>query len=82
MKLQNTAKPAGDLLEGDAEAAAYLRQQPRTIRDWRNRRALPHIKVTSKVILFRRSDLDAWLDRHAVTIAPVRVRTLPQGGAA
>lgn len=68
-------------MEGDAEAAKYLRQQPRTIREWRHTRGLPHIKVTSKVILFRRADLDAWLDRHAVTIPPVRQIQIVGGAA-
>lgn len=81
MKVQNAiAMPAGEVFD-EPQAAAYLHQKPRTIRLWRHARGLPHIKVTGKVILYRRADLDGWLDRHAVTIAPVRVRTLPQGGA-
>ena len=56
----------------DLQASAFLAVEPRTLRDWRHKRGLPHIKLTSKVIRYRRSDLDAWLSRHAVTM-----RTLP-----
>lgn len=53
-------KPAGDVLD-EALACDYLHQTPRTLRDWRKRRGLPHCKVTAKVILYRKGDLDAWL---------------------
>lgn len=55
----------GEVLS-EPEAAAYLHQKPRTIRLWRTRRGLPHLKVTGKVILYRKSELDNWLDRHRV----------------
>jgi hypothetical protein len=54
----------------EAEAAAYLHQKPRTIRDWRARRGLPCFKPTAKVTLYRRADLDAWLDRSRVAFPP------------
>jgi hypothetical protein len=57
----------------EAEAAAYLHQKPRTIRDWRAQRGLPCFKPTAKVTLYRRADLDAWLDRTRVAFPP-RVR--------
>jgi excisionase family DNA binding protein len=64
-----TAAPAaGDLLT-DTQAAALLAVQPRTLRLWRHTRGLPHIRLTSKVIRYRRSDLDAWLARRYVAIA-------------
>jgi len=63
-----TAKQAGDLLT-DAEAAALLSVETRTLRLWRHTRGLPHIRLTSKVIRYRRTDLDAWLGRHFVQIA-------------
>jgi len=56
---------ATDLLT-EAQAADYLHQKPRTIRLWRNRRGLPCFKPTSKVTLFRRADLDAWLERSRI----------------
>ena len=54
----------------EAEAAAYLHQKPRTIRDWRATRGLPCFKPTAKVTLYRRQDLDAWLDRSRVAFPP------------
>ena len=59
---------ASDLLD-EIQAAAYLVIKPRTLRLWRNSRGLPHLKITSKEIRYRRSDLDGWLNRHRVCIA-------------
>lgn len=53
----------------EAEAAAFLRQKPRTLRLWRRTRALPHLKLTAKTILYRRSDLEGWLERQRTVIA-------------
>jgi len=50
------------------EAALYLRQKPRTIRLWMQSRGLPFCKVTSKVLLFYRKDLDEWLARMRTAI--------------
>ena len=60
------ASPA-DILT-DEQAAALLGIESRTLRLWRHTRGLPHIKITSKVIRYRRSDLDGWLNRHTVAI--------------
>jgi excisionase family DNA binding protein len=68
IKVQTSpANQAGDLLT-DTEAAALLSVEPRTLRLWRHTRGLPHIRLTSKVIRYRRCDLDAWLGRHFVQI--------------
>ncbi len=63
----NTPDPTRPMTED--EAARYLRQKPRTLRLWRSTRALPHLKLTQKVVLYRRSDLDRWLERHMQAIA-------------
>ncbi|MDQ6632483.1 MAG: helix-turn-helix domain-containing protein [Verrucomicrobiota bacterium] len=60
---QNLLANRDDLLS-EKEAAEYLHQKPRTLRLWRIRRALPHFKPTTKVILYSRSDLDGWLLTH------------------
>ena len=61
----------------EAEAAAYLHQKPRTIRDWRATRGLPCFKPTAKVTLYKRADLDAWLERTRVSFPPrSRVRSV------
>ena len=64
---QTPVANAGELLT-DAQAAAILSVEPRTLRLWRHTRGLPHIRITSKVIRYRRPDLDAWLGRHYVAI--------------
>lgn len=56
---------AGDLLT-EAQAASILTVEPRTVRLWRKTRGLPHVKITSKVVRIRRTDLDAWMERHLV----------------
>lgn len=55
-------------LMSDKEAAEYLRITSRTLRLWRAVRGLPFIKITSKEIRYRRSDLDSWLNRHRVEV--------------
>ncbi len=47
------------------QVAEYLHQNERTIRLWR-KRGMPHIKLSAKSVLYRRSDLDKWLDARAV----------------
>lgn len=51
-----------------AEAAFYLKVKPRTLRLWRTRRGLPFLRITGKHVLFRRTDLDKWLDQHRTAI--------------
>lgn len=53
-----------DVLD-ESEAAAYLHQKPRTLRIWRTR-GLPFYKPSAKVILYKRADLDAWLDKFRI----------------
>jgi hypothetical protein len=51
----------------DESAAAYVGGvKARAVRDWRTRRGLPFIKITSKVCRIRRADLDKWLTQHRV----------------
>jgi excisionase family DNA binding protein len=52
----------------DPQACAYLHIESRTLRLWRHERGLPHMKITSKVILYRRSDLDKWLNKHRIAV--------------
>lgn len=64
------ASSVGELLT-DEQAAAFLSVEPRTLRLWRQTRALPFCRLTPKVIRYRRADLDAWLDRSRTVISPV-----------
>jgi excisionase family DNA binding protein len=66
--LNHSAGPAPDLLNY-AGAAELLQQQPRTIRLWARTRGLPHYKPTAKVVLFRRAEILAWLERSRVVLA-------------
>ncbi len=62
--------PAPDLqLLTDGEAAEMLGIKPRTLRLWRNSRALPHLRLTAKSIRYRRQDLEKWLERSLVVIS-------------
>ncbi|MFH0880248.1 MAG: helix-turn-helix domain-containing protein [Lentisphaerota bacterium] len=61
-------KKASDNLERPswmrrAAAAKHLGISGRTLSDWQNRRLIPFVKVSRKVVLFRASDLDAALGR-------------------
>ena len=53
----------------DAQAAEYLAVQSRTLRLWRHTRGLPHIRISNRVLRYRKTDLDAWLARRFVTIS-------------
>jgi excisionase family DNA binding protein len=45
-------------------AAAFLRVQPRTIQEWMRKRLIPHVKLPSGAVRFRRSQLIAWIEKH------------------
>jgi len=53
----------------EEQAAEFLTVKPRTLRLWRQTRALPHIRISSKEIRYRASDLDEWLARRRTVIA-------------
>jgi excisionase family DNA binding protein len=48
------------------DAAAYLNVSERTISDWQRKRIIPHVKAGKKCVLFKRSDLDAAMNRFTV----------------
>lgn len=52
----------------EAQVAQALGILPRTVRLWRKTRGLPYLRLTGKVVRFRRSDLDRWLSEHSVAI--------------
>ena len=49
----------------ERQAAEYLKVEPRTLRQWRKCRGLPHIKISSTVIRYRIGDLEKWLNQLA-----------------
>ena len=63
---KNRIPPATDYLCGQREAAQYARVSTRTISDWQSRKLIPYIKPARKLVLFRRSDIDAALTKFMV----------------
>ncbi|MGW5522271.1 helix-turn-helix transcriptional regulator [Gordonia sp. NPDC003950] len=49
------------------EAAAYVCSTPRTLEQFRYLGKGPKYYKLGQKVVYRRSDLDAWLDAHAVT---------------
>lgn len=48
-------------------AAAYLGLELRTLEDWRSKLTGPRfVRVSTRAVRYRRSDLDAWLDSQTV----------------
>ena len=47
------------------ETAEYLRVAEHTLENWRYRRTGPRFLKAGGRVLYRRSDLDAWLDANA-----------------
>lgn len=54
-----------DLLEQE-DAAAYLRKAPRTLEQWRHQGRGPAYSKSGRTVLYRRRDLDAWVDANRV----------------
>jgi len=52
----------------DGQLSALLNTNPRTLRLWRHTRGLPYIRITSKVIRYRRADIDEWLAQRRVAM--------------
>jgi excisionase family DNA binding protein len=48
------------------EAARYIGVTPATLRVWVSRRRVPFVRV-GRLVRFRRSDLDKYLDRNLVS---------------
>jgi excisionase family DNA binding protein len=55
-----------DYCRGQSEAARYCRVSPRTISAWQTRGLIAFLKPSRKIVLFRKRDLDAALDRFTV----------------
>ena len=47
------------------EAADYLRTSPRTLQRWRDRRWGPRFSKIGGGVRYRRTDLDAFIEKHA-----------------
>jgi predicted DNA-binding transcriptional regulator AlpA len=69
MKHNATVNLTGVDVLDDKQVSALLNTNPRTLRLWRHTRGLPFVRITSKVIRYRRADIDDWLARRRVAIA-------------
>jgi excisionase family DNA binding protein len=58
----------GERLLGCTEAAAYVGVSVPTLRHWRRRGLVPHVRVSGSIYRYRASDLDRFL--AARTIEP------------
>jgi FixJ family two-component response regulator len=58
------AKPLSEILDGQPlitpQIAEYLQVSERTVANYRAE-GMPHIKITARRCLYRRSDVDKWL---------------------
>jgi len=60
---------ADDRLLPPREAAEYLGVGLIALRDWRYRRiGPPYIRLGHRTVRYRKSDLDAWLERQRVVM--------------
>lgn len=58
---------AGGTWDNDT-AAAYIGCTPLTLRQWVSRRRVPFVRV-GRLVRFRKSDLDDWLEKNRVPVA-------------
>lgn len=67
----STATCQSDLLTTQ-EAAKFLGMSPGSLEVWRSekRYSIPYVKV-GRLVRYRRSDLEAWLESRTVSCAPV-----------
>jgi len=68
--LSDQARPAvaNDILD-DRALAQLLGVTTRTIRLWRDRRKLPFLRLTPRVVRFRWSDVQRWMDAARTVIS-------------
>jgi len=52
------------------QAALYLGTTPGTLREWLRTKRLPNYKP-GKELLFKRAELDQWMDRHRKVAGPL-----------
>lgn len=65
MNKQLSALPTEDHLLTEAEMCSYLRIRPRQLYTWRKKGLIPYFKI-GKALRFRRSDIDAALERMKI----------------
>lgn len=53
------------LLIDENEAAALLGIEARTLRRWRIKRGIPHVRLGYNCMRYRRADLEQWLQTYS-----------------
>jgi excisionase family DNA binding protein len=64
------AEPTPDELCDIRQAANFLQVHPKTLYGWVEAHRIPHVRLGTRTIRFRRSDLLAFLDSLAVPARP------------
>lgn len=60
MKTQNLNAVNNEILS-ENDVVKLLGVQPRALRRWRQELGLPYIKISSRVVRYRRCDIDEWV---------------------
>jgi predicted DNA-binding transcriptional regulator AlpA len=60
---QQIPESAEEILS-EEQVTAMLGVLPRALRRWRQELGLPYIKIGSRVVLYKKSDVYAWLERY------------------
>ncbi len=72
-KNDNTPATTSPFFHTARELAAYLGVDPVTVRRLMRRKAIPYIKLRG-LYLFRREEIDAFLERHTVHAAGMKCK--------
>jgi excisionase family DNA binding protein len=68
-RTENKGREETEIFLTAGEVARILRLSTETLAHWRSeRRGIPFLKVGRKSVLYRRSDLNEWLDAHLVRV--------------
>jgi excisionase family DNA binding protein len=62
-----TAQVAGDYLN-EKQASDLIGVEPRTLKEWRSKKGFPFLRLSHKVVRFRRADIDEWMADHLTAI--------------
>ena len=65
-KTESPGATESPYLRGQAAAGKYGQISKRTVSEWQARKILPFLKPSRKIVLFRKSDIDALLGRYEV----------------
>ncbi len=65
--MKTVSRPSAPEVLDKRDAAAYLRIGVRTLDSYMQRRLIPFFRIGGKTVRFKRSDLDAALERFRVS---------------